>query len=140
METGNATSGGTPEQIEYLVQQGAIPPLAALLSVSDDKIVTVALEGIDNCLKVGALIMTAQQLPTNPIADIIIKECGALINIKNLYNHENCVIYNRAVKIIETFFSGLEGTEDEEDDTKLQDEQPGTIPAEVVLMFLLYNF
>jgi len=29
----NATSGGTPEQILFIVQQGAIPPLCDLLQV-----------------------------------------------------------------------------------------------------------
>lgn len=49
----NATSGGKPEQIKYLVQQGCIPPLCDLLEVHDAKIVTVALEGLENILKVG---------------------------------------------------------------------------------------
>jgi importin subunit alpha-6/7 len=49
----NATSGGAPEQILYLVHQGAVPPLCALLNVSDVKVVTVALEGLENILKAG---------------------------------------------------------------------------------------
>lgn len=40
----NATSGGTHEQIKYLVSQGCIKPLCDLLSASDVRIVTVALE------------------------------------------------------------------------------------------------
>ena len=47
----NATSGGSTAQIIYIVQQGALPPLVNLLSVNDTKIVTVALEGIENILK-----------------------------------------------------------------------------------------
>ncbi len=46
-------SGGTNEQIKYLVSQGAIKPLCDLLSCSDARIVTVALEGLENILKVG---------------------------------------------------------------------------------------
>lgn len=49
----NATSGGTAEQIRYLVDVGAIRPLCDLLSVPDVRIVTVALEGLENILKVG---------------------------------------------------------------------------------------
>merc|ERR1712151_1265449 len=49
----NATSGGSPEQIKFLVQQGCIRPLCDLLSVNDVKIVTIALEGLENILKVG---------------------------------------------------------------------------------------
>lgn len=48
----NATSGGKPEQIKYLVTEGCIPPLSDLLEVHDAKIVTVALEGLENILKV----------------------------------------------------------------------------------------
>lgn len=49
----NATSGGRQDQIKYLVNCGAIKPLCDLLTCSDARIVTVALEGIENILKVG---------------------------------------------------------------------------------------
>jgi len=44
----NATSGGSPAQIKFLVQQGCIRPLCDLLTVNDAKIVTIALEGLEN--------------------------------------------------------------------------------------------
>lgn len=44
----NATSGGSPQQIKFLVQQGCIRPLCDLLTVNDVKIVTIALEGLEN--------------------------------------------------------------------------------------------
>jgi len=50
----NATSGGNPQQIQFLVQQGCIRPLCDLLTGSDPKIVTIALEGLENILKVRA--------------------------------------------------------------------------------------
>ena len=40
----NATSGGTPEQIRYLVTQQCIRPLCDLLTVQDSRIINVALE------------------------------------------------------------------------------------------------
>ena len=49
----NATSGGTPGQIKYLVSQGCIKPLCDLLTCNDPRLVTVALEGIENVLKAG---------------------------------------------------------------------------------------
>ena len=48
----NATSGGKHEQIKYMVQQGCIKPLCELLACSDARIVTVALEGLENILRV----------------------------------------------------------------------------------------
>ncbi len=48
----NATSGGSHDQIKYLVQIGCIKPLCDLLVCSDVRIVTVALEGLENILKV----------------------------------------------------------------------------------------
>ncbi len=50
----NATSGGRHDQIKYLVNAGAIKPLCDLLTCSDPRIVTVALEGIENILKACA--------------------------------------------------------------------------------------
>jgi len=49
----NATSGGTAEQIRYLVDQGCMPPLCDLLTVMDGKIVQVALNGLENILRLG---------------------------------------------------------------------------------------
>eukprot|EP00889_Picochlorum_renovo_P000698 jgi/Picre1/27728/NNA_000692.t1 len=49
----NATSGGSAEQIRFLVAQGCIKPLCDLLTCSDAKIIIVALEGLENILRVG---------------------------------------------------------------------------------------
>merc|ERR1712230_67431 len=51
----NATSGGLqePSQIRYLVGQGCIKPLCDLLRSNDNKIIQVALDGLENILKVG---------------------------------------------------------------------------------------
>ncbi|KAJ0013935.1 hypothetical protein Pint_19746 [Pistacia integerrima] len=82
----NATSGGTHEQIKYLVNQGCIKPLCDLLTCPDPRIVTVCLEGLENILK-------------------------GLEKIENLQSHDNTEIYEKAVKILETYWL------DEEDET-----------------------
>lgn len=51
----NATSGGTRDQIKYLVQCGCIKPLCDLLNCTDTRIVSIALEGLENILKVHLL-------------------------------------------------------------------------------------
>mmetsp|Transcript_33299 Transcript_33299/g.43922 ORF Transcript_33299/g.43922 Transcript_33299/m.43922 type:complete len:552 (-) Transcript_33299:207-1862(-) len=105
----NATSGGTPQQIKYLVSQGCIRPLCDLLVVADAKIVTVALEGLENILKVGEAEakMSGQE---NPMATYV-NEAEGLTKIEALQHHENQEIYEKAVKLLETYF----GAEDDED-------------------------
>ena len=50
----NATSGGTADQIRGLVDAGCIKPLCDTLTVNDTRIIIVALEGLENILKVRA--------------------------------------------------------------------------------------
>jgi HEAT repeat protein len=106
----NATSGGSPEQIKYLVQQGCIGPLCDLLKVSDAKIITVALEGLENILKVGDAEMKATGASKNQMATWI-EEAEGLDKIEELQSHDNDDIYNKVVKIISEYFEG-----EEEDD------------------------
>lgn len=53
----NATSGGNPEQIKLLVEAGCIRPLCDLLVCFDPRIITVALEGLENILKVSVRLV-----------------------------------------------------------------------------------
>lgn len=107
----NATSGGTPEQIRYLVEQGCIHPLCDLLTVVDAKIVHVALNGLENILRLGE--MDAKSLGgANPYA-VLIEECYGLDKIEFLQSHENLDIYQKAFDIIEHYFGS------EEEDARL---------------------
>lgn len=101
----NATSGGTAEQIWYLIQCGAIPPLCSLLHVADVKVVTIALEGIENMLK------AANQMGLLDRVVEFISDCGGAQAIEDLQTHDNKIIYQRAVKILETYL----GAEEEDD-------------------------
>jgi len=104
----NASSGGTVEQIRYLVQQGCIPPLCDLLTVMDSKIVQVALNGLENILRLGE--QEAKETGSaNPYA-VIIEEVFGLDKIEFLQSHENIEIYQKAFDIIERYF----GTEEED--------------------------
>jgi importin subunit alpha-1 len=105
----NATSGGTPEQIKFLVQQGCIRPLCDLLSVSDPKIVTIALEGLENILRVGEEESRATGVP-NQMA-IYVSEAEGLNKIEDLQQHSNNEIYERCIKLLETYF----GVEDDDE-------------------------
>lgn len=106
----NATSGGSPEQIRFLVQQGCIRPLCDLLMVSDPKIVTIALEGLENILKVGEEDSRQAANGSNQMA-VYISEAEGLTKIEELQQHSNNDIYEKCIKILETYF----GIEDEEE-------------------------
>jgi len=108
----NATSGGSHQQIRYLVSQGCIKPMCDLLSVADARIVTVALEGLENILKVGACdAQEAGPGAVNPYAGFV-DEAEGLEKIEALQHHPNNDIYEKAVKIMESYF-GLEEEEDQ---------------------------
>jgi importin subunit alpha-1 len=104
----NASSGGTAEQIRYLVQQGCIPPLCDLLTVMDSKIVQVALNGLENILRLGE--QEAKETGTANPYTVIIEEVFGLDKIEFLQSHENIEIYQKAFDIIERYF----GTEEED--------------------------
>lgn len=105
----NATSGGSPEQIRFLVQQGCIRPLCDLLMVSDPKIVTIALEGLENILKVGE--EDARQANGQNQMALFVSEAEGLTKIEELQQHTNNDIYEKCIKILETYF----GVEEEEE-------------------------
>ena len=98
----NATSSGTPEQIRYLVELNVIPPLCDLLSIMDTKVIEVALNGLENILKLGQQDAKLHGT-TNPYV-IKIEECGGLDRIETLQGHQNEKIYNKTFRIIENYF------------------------------------
>ena len=126
----NATSGGLqkPDQIRYLVQQGCIKPLCELLACPDNKIIQVALDGLENILKVGEMDKEAsenvEEQGINRFA-LFIEEAGGMEKIHDCQSNVNEEIYMKAYNIIEKYFS------DEEDaggdiDNVAQPEQGST--------------
>lgn len=109
----NATSGGLqkPEQIRYLVNQGCIKPLCDLLACPDNKIIQVALDGLENILKVGEMDKDAGggDEAINRYA-LFIEECQGMEKIHDCQTNANEEIYMKAYNMIEKYFSD----EDEE--------------------------
>lgn len=101
----NATSGGLqkPEQIRYLVSQGCIRPLCDLLGCMDNKIIQVALDGLENILKVGEMDKNAETDNLNRYA-MYIEEAGGMERIHACQNNANEEIYMKAYNIIEKYF------------------------------------
>ncbi|KAG8142985.1 hypothetical protein E2320_000284 [Naja naja] len=102
----NATSGGTPEQIKYLVNLGCIKPLCDLLTVMDSKIVQVALNGLENILRLGEQEAKQSGTGINPYCSLI-EEAYGLDKIEFLQSHENQEIYQKAFDLYEHYF-GIE--------------------------------
>ncbi|XP_076940032.1 importin subunit alpha-2-like [Bidens hawaiensis] len=100
----NATSGGTNDQIKYLVSQGCIKPLCDLLVCPDPRIVTVSLEGLENILKVGEAEKQAGNTGDVNYYAQLIDDAEGLEKIENLQSHDNNEIYEKAVKILETYW------------------------------------
>ncbi|KAI7906664.1 armadillo-type protein [Cokeromyces recurvatus] len=108
----NATSGGLnkPAQIHYLVASGCIKPLCEILTSMDNKIVQVALDGLDNILKIGE-----QERPNDPDGinryALYIEECGGMEIIHQLQQHQNEEVYKKAYHIIDRYFSDEDADE-----------------------------
>jgi len=101
----NITNNGKPKHLHYLVRQGVLPPLVEILKCSDPKIVMVALEGIENILKVG------NSSEGNKYADIV-EECGGVDQIESLQRHDNEEIYKKSVQILQAFYESEEDGDD----------------------------
>lgn len=109
----NATSGGLqePSQIRYLVNQGCIKPLCDLLTTMDNKIIQVALDGLDNILKVGEMDKAAAGPGATNQYAVYVEEANGMATIYNLQQHENLEIYKKAFHIMDKYFP-----DDEEQD------------------------
>ncbi|KAI9307778.1 armadillo-type protein [Cunninghamella echinulata] len=115
----NATSGGLnkPEQIQYLVSQGCIKPLCDVITIMDNRLILVALDGLENILKVGAMNSRSDPEGLNRYA-LHIEECGGLEIIHKLQSHENVDIYKKAYNLIDTYFSDDNDAEQMEETTQ----------------------
>ncbi|CAL9096280.1 unnamed protein product [Musa textilis] len=117
----NATSGGSHDQIKFLVSQGCIKPLCDLLVCPDPRIVTVCLEGLENILKVGEAEKNQGTTGGVNVYAQMIDEAEGLEKIENLQSHDNTEIYEKTVKILETFW-----LEEEDDAMPTGDAAPPT--------------
>ncbi|KAI9373672.1 armadillo-type protein [Aspergillus egyptiacus] len=125
----NATSGGLqkPDQIRYLVTQGCIKPLCDLLACPDNKIIQVALDGLENILKVGEMDKEAAQSGDSHVNRyaLFIEEAGGMEKIHDCQNNANEEIYMKAYNIIEKYFSDEDEAAGDIDELAPQQTQTG---------------
>lgn len=93
----NAASGGNNYQVEHLVNCGCIKPLCNLLTGQDPKIVSVALEALENILRVGKIKKEQQNLQENPFCQLIERADGLPI-IEKLQDVSHQDIYEKVRK------------------------------------------
>ena len=86
------TSSGTADQITQLSREGAVEPFSDLLAAKDDQTVDCVLDGLANILYTAAMDDTMEV------------ECGIIVRIEALQSHENELIHQKALNIIQTFF------------------------------------
>lgn len=99
--------------------QGCIKPFCDLLVCPDPRIVTVSLEGLENILKVGEVEKNLGNTGEVNLYAQLIDEAEGLEKIENLQSHDNNEIYEKAVKILETYWL------EEEEEVVEDGAQPG---------------
>jgi len=80
--------------------------MADLLKSPDSRIILVAMDAIENVLKVGKTDANANRGP-NEFADHV-EECGGLDLLENLQRHDNEDIYQKAVRMLRDYFESTD--------------------------------
>jgi hypothetical protein len=75
----NMTSGGTMEQIMYLVDNGAIAGLTTLMEAGDERVITVAMDAFGNILD-----KTKSHEVNHGLVLEAIDECGGVAVFRDL--------------------------------------------------------
>ncbi|KAG4176944.1 hypothetical protein ERO13_A11G276632v2 [Gossypium hirsutum] len=100
----NATSGGTHDQIRFLVSQGCIKPLYDLLCYFDLEVVTVCLQGLENIIKVEEADKNMGIIGGVNLYAQMIDAAEGREKIEYLHYHDNTEIYKKAVEVLETYW------------------------------------
>ncbi|KAJ4905469.1 Importin subunit alpha-3 [Raphanus sativus] len=123
----NATTGGTHDQIKFMVSKGCIRPICDLLTCPDPRIAMVCLEAVENILVVGEAVKRSGLTGDENLFATLVEEAGGLEKIENLQSHDNEDIYQRSVKVLETFWTEDDGEEtgDGNNDIRVNVPPPG---------------
>jgi importin subunit alpha-1 len=94
---------GTDQHTMALVQFESLQPLAKVLSLenADQKVLCAALDGIERVLEVS-------ERYNNLTFERIFAEYSGIEYLENLQEHPSDEVYNKTIKIIETYFQSEE--------------------------------
>ncbi|CAL7951945.1 unnamed protein product [Xylocopa violacea] len=101
----NLTSGGSVQQLAQLVQMGVLEPFCNLLEAKDWKIVVVVLDGLTNILNAAEKMKEVERVA------IMIEEVGGLDKLEALQHHDAEQVYQKAIAMIDSFFSEADAEE-----------------------------
>merc|ERR1712107_760217 len=110
----NAAVGGSNEQIEYLVQCNCMKSMIDLLDTTDTKII-VAMDAIEQVLKMGKPKQDEQNLAENPMAKLV-EEAGGMQKLEQLQTDTGIKMYENVVKTLEGYSPIEDDNEDLPDD------------------------
>jgi len=99
----NITLGGSPQQIDYLVQHHCLQPLIDFLGVADPKVNAVVLACLDRILQVGKTRQLELGLAENPYAGFF-EQAEGLSKIEAFQEHPNEDLYQRASALLQKYF------------------------------------
>lgn len=102
----NMICGGSPKHIATLVDMDAIESMTDVLDLTDSGMVLVALEAVENVLRVGK--------QGRKRYDVFFDECDGIAKLEVLQHHTNPQVYDKSVEIIEEFFGFDEEDADDE--------------------------
>jgi len=101
----NACIGGTPATVSGLVYLGALPTLSSVLDSPDADLLLYVLEALH-----GILAAAEVSDPARGVSTVVeqLEAVGGCDKLEALQEHENDRIYERAVRLVETYFSAAE--------------------------------
>jgi len=81
----NCTASANPQQYNVLVQKGLIKALGSVLKINDVRMLTVALEGLENTLACGE--KNYKNAEGDNMFSIIMEQEGCLDDLEELQQH-----------------------------------------------------
>uniref|UniRef100_A0A0A9D885 Uncharacterized protein n=1 Tax=Arundo donax TaxID=35708 RepID=A0A0A9D885_ARUDO len=99
-----AASGGTHDQIKYLVSQGCIKAFCDLLSYADANVLMVGLAGLENILRAGEAEKHSGACDVNMYAQMI-EDAEGLDKIEKLQAYDNNTICETATHLLKSYWS-----------------------------------